>query len=124
MAFLFNTIIDSFDLREIELSGHQFTWVTLLQTPTYERLDRVLMATEWEFKYPLVSIRALDRGVSDHTPLLLDTGDAAFTGNSKEFRMELSWLTHEDFYSRVVDIWHKLLRGRIQCKDGIKKYAL
>jgi hypothetical protein len=32
------------------------------------------MNTEWEFKYPLVSVQALDRGVSKHTLHLLDTG--------------------------------------------------
>jgi hypothetical protein len=88
--FLFNVVIDSFDLREIELSGRQFTWVNSLPTPTYEKLNRVLMTTKWEFKYPLVSVHALDRGVSDHTPLLLDTGNAAFTGNSRQFKMLLS----------------------------------
>jgi endonuclease/exonuclease/phosphatase family metal-dependent hydrolase len=81
--FLFNAVIDSFDLREIELSGRQFTWANSLLTPAYEKLDRVLMTTEWKFKYPLVSVRAIDRGISDHTPLLLDIGDAAFKGNSR-----------------------------------------
>jgi hypothetical protein len=41
------------------------------------------MSTEWEFKNPLVSLQALDRGVLDHTPLLLDTGTPAFMGNGK-----------------------------------------
>ena len=84
LFFLFNAVIDSFDIREIELTGWQFTWANLLPNPTYEKLDRVLMWTEWEFKYPLVSVHALDRGVSDHTPLLLDTGTPAFTGNGKQ----------------------------------------
>jgi hypothetical protein len=66
--FLFNVVIDSFDLREITLTGRQFTWANSLPNPTSEKLDRVLMTTEWEFKYPLVSVRALDRGVSDHPP--------------------------------------------------------
>jgi hypothetical protein len=45
---------------------------------TYERLDRVLMKTEWEYKYPLVTtVRTLGGSVSDHTPLLLDTGTPA-----------------------------------------------
>jgi hypothetical protein len=48
--FLFNAVIDSFDLREIELSGRQFTWANSLPIPTYEKLDRVLMPTECEFK--------------------------------------------------------------------------
>jgi hypothetical protein len=49
-AFLFNDVIDNFDLREIELYGWQFTWANSLSIPTYEKLDRVLMPTEWEFK--------------------------------------------------------------------------
>ena len=83
--FLFNAVIDNFDLREIELTGRQFTWADSLPIPTYEKLDRVLMSTEWEFKYPLVAVQALDRGVSDHTPLLLDTGTARILGGSEAF---------------------------------------
>jgi len=48
------------------------------------------MTTEWEFKYPMVMVQALDRGVSDHAPLLLDIGDPAYTGHAKQFKMELS----------------------------------
>lgn len=69
--FLFNTVIDSFDIREIDLTGRQFTWANSLPNPTYEKLDRALMLIEWEFKYPLVMVQALDRGVSNHTPLFL-----------------------------------------------------
>ena len=102
--FLFNAVIDSFDLREIDLTWRQFTWANSLPDPTYEKLDRVLMTTEWEFKFPLVTVIALDRGVSDHTPLLLDTGDPSYTGNTQQFKMELSWLTHEDFRERVTKV--------------------
>jgi hypothetical protein len=66
-AFLFNDVIDSFDLREIDLSVRQYTWANSLLIPTYEKLDRALMSTEWELKFPLATIQALDRGVSDHT---------------------------------------------------------
>jgi hypothetical protein len=121
--FLFNAVIDSFDLREIELSGRQFTWANSLPTPTYEKLDRVLMTTEWEFKYPLVSVCALDRGVSNHTPLLLDTSEAAFSGNGRQFRLELSWFTREDFYSRVAEIWRKPVRGRNSVQRWNKKMS-
>ena len=83
--FLFNAVIDSFDLREIELTGRQFTWANSLPSTTFEKLDRVLMTTEWEFKFPLVSVQDLDRGMSDYTPLLLDTGTSAFSRISKQF---------------------------------------
>jgi hypothetical protein len=46
--FLFNAVIDSLDLREIEMSGRRFTWANSRRVPTYERLDRVLISTEWE----------------------------------------------------------------------------
>jgi hypothetical protein len=101
---LFNAVIDSFDLREIEMFGRQFTWANSLPSPNYEKLDRVLMSSEWELKYPLVSIQTLDRGVSDHTPLLLVTDSPAFKGNSKKFKFELCWLSYEEFNKRVVEI--------------------
>nr|ABA98398.1 retrotransposon protein, putative, unclassified [Oryza sativa Japonica Group] len=110
--FLFNAVIDSFDLREIALAGRQFTWANSLANPTYEKLDRVLMTTEWESKFPMVSVHALEQGVSDHTPLLLDSGSTAFIGNHKQFKLELSWLTHDDFHDRVVKIWNKPVKGR------------
>jgi hypothetical protein len=93
LPFLFNAAIDSFDLREIDLTGRQYSWENSLTTPTYEKLDRVLMTIEWEFKFPLVSLHALDRGVSDHTPLFLDTGSPAFLGICRPFRFELNWFT-------------------------------
>uniref|UniRef100_J3KUY4 Reverse transcriptase domain-containing protein n=1 Tax=Oryza brachyantha TaxID=4533 RepID=J3KUY4_ORYBR len=87
--FLFNAVIDSFDLREIAMTGRQYTWANSLTNPTFEKLDRVLMTTEWELKYPLVSVHALDRAISVHTPLLLDMGTEAFIGNRKQFKLEL-----------------------------------
>ena len=102
--FLFNAVIDSFDLREIDLTERQYTFANSLPDPTYEKLDRVLMTTDWEFKYPMVTVHALDRGVSDHTLLLLETGNPFYTGHAKQFKMELSWLSHEDFKGRVIEI--------------------
>jgi hypothetical protein len=74
--FLFNVVIDSLDLREVFMSDRQFTWANSLPEPTYEKLDRVLMDTEWEVKYPMVSVRALERieKLSDHATIILTTG--------------------------------------------------
>jgi hypothetical protein len=38
---LFNDVIESLDLREIVMTGRQFTWVGAGDNPTYEKLDRV-----------------------------------------------------------------------------------
>ena len=57
--FLFNAVTDSLDLREVHMTGRQFTWANSLPEPTYEKLDRVLMDTEWESKYPLVDRKSV-----------------------------------------------------------------
>ena len=44
----FNTVIETMDLQEIEMTGRQYTWANDLDPPTYEKLDRILMSTEWE----------------------------------------------------------------------------
>ena len=88
--FVFNAIIEGLDLREIELSGRQFTWANRKSNPTFEKLDRVLASISWEQKFPLVNVRALEREGSDHTPILLDSGEQAHLGNKAHFSFELS----------------------------------
>lgn len=88
--FLFNAVIDSLDLREVSMTGRQFTWANNLPEPTYEKLDRVLMDTDWELKFPMVTVRALERivGFSDHAPILLSTG-LPRPPNNRRFKFEL-----------------------------------
>ena len=82
---MFNTIIESLDLREIDLSVRQYTWASRRENPTFEKLDRFLANVEWEQKYPLVKVHALTRTGSDHTPLLIDFGEQAHLGNKSLF---------------------------------------
>jgi endonuclease/exonuclease/phosphatase family metal-dependent hydrolase len=88
--FLFNAVIDSLDLREVSMIGRQFTWANSLPEPTYEKLDRVLMDANWESKFPMVSVCALERikGISNHAPILLSTGTPKLSGNHR-FKFKL-----------------------------------
>ena len=73
---IFNAVIETLDLKEIVMSGRQYTWAGLGDEPTFEKLDRVLVSTEWEDKYPLSTVEARDRNISDHTPLGLNTSSS------------------------------------------------
>jgi hypothetical protein len=42
---MFNAVIDTLNLREIEMSG---TWANNLQNQTFKKLDRVLVCTDFE----------------------------------------------------------------------------
>jgi exonuclease III len=55
---LFNAFIESLDLKEIIMC--QFTWAGPGDNPTFEKLDRVLVSTNWEDKFPLSSVEPRD----------------------------------------------------------------
>mgnify|MGYP003703124027 CR=1 FL=1 len=89
--FLFNAVIDIFDLTKIAITGRQFTWANSLPIPTYEKLERILTSIEMGIHIPSgFGPCSRYRGVSYHMPMFLDTEEAAFAGNLKQFKMELS----------------------------------
>jgi hypothetical protein len=57
------------------MSGRKYTWVNNLAILTFEKLEQMLITTVWEEKFPLSTVQALTREVSDHTPLLLNSGE-------------------------------------------------
>jgi hypothetical protein len=102
---LFNVVIESLDLREIVMTGRQFTWAGAGDNPTYEKLDRVLASTEWELNFPLAKVEARDRSISDHTPLVVSTGASTHQSRSRPFHFERGWLLKKGFYDMVANIW-------------------
>jgi hypothetical protein len=119
---LFNVVINSLNLRELQLSGRHFTWANNLQCPTFEKLDRILFSTEWEVKFPQVMVKALPRGILDHTPLLLDRGildhtplllDTRLPSQPKanSFKFELAWLFKDGFHEKVIEVWQCEVKG-------------
>ena len=120
---MFNMIIESLSLRETELTGRQYTWANTLPKPTYEKLDRVLASIEWEQKYPLVSVHAMQRAISDHTPLLVDLGDATHIVNKNTFSFELSWFEKENFLDIIAREWAQPITGQTcveRCQNKIR----
>jgi len=95
---LFNACIETLNLRELELPGRKFTWANSAEHPTFERLGRILVSTDWEQKFPLSTVEALTREISDHTPFLLDTNQVSHIGNTPLFKFELGWLAKDGFF--------------------------
>jgi hypothetical protein len=80
--------------------------VNNLPEPTYEKLDRLLMDSDWEDKYPMVSVRALERieALLDHAPILLSTGSSR-PPCYRRFKFELGWLHRDGFHDMVRSVW-------------------
>jgi len=106
--FLFNAVIDSLNLREIEMSGRKFTWANHLQNQTFEKLDRILVCTDFETMYPLTTVLALTREISDHTPLLFSTNNLS-SSYQPQFKFELGWLLRDGFCEMVRDVCQSTL---------------
>jgi hypothetical protein len=67
-------------------------------------LDRVFITTKWEATFPLVRVVGLAKSISDHVPLLVDSGDDYRLGK-KKFRFKKWWLEREDFKEVVEKAW-------------------
>jgi hypothetical protein len=102
---LFNVVIESLDLREIVMTGRQYTWSGAGDNPPYEKLNRVLASTEWEINFPLAKVEARDRNISDHTPLVVSTCASTHQSGSRPLRFERGWLLKKGFYDMVANIW-------------------
>lgn len=59
----------------------------------------MLVSPAWEIKFPFVIFKALERALSDHVPLLLETSDQI--KRDPIFRFELCWLERDDLYDLV-----------------------
>jgi hypothetical protein len=108
---IFNAVIESLDLREIVMSGRQFTWAGPGDNPTFEKLDRVLVSTDWEIQFPLSKVEPRDRNISDHTPLVLSTGVSTHLTGNRPFKFERGWLVRDGFYDMVANIWQSKSSG-------------
>jgi hypothetical protein len=69
-------------------------------------LDRILMTTHWEAKYPLARTSMLPKGVSDHNPLMITFGEN-LEGDTPIFRFEKWWIEVKGFENPVKETWSK-----------------
>jgi hypothetical protein len=98
---MLNSIIITYALREIHLSGGQYTWTNSQADPTLEKLDRFLMSSDWEDLFPLTTVHKLNRDISDHNTLILDTMENR-PKKKYEFRFEKN---RQRIFDRVDRAW-------------------
>uniref|UniRef100_A0A2N9IM47 Reverse transcriptase zinc-binding domain-containing protein n=1 Tax=Fagus sylvatica TaxID=28930 RepID=A0A2N9IM47_FAGSY len=71
----FSDFIEDLNLVDLPLGGGgRFTWSSGSANPSLSRIDRFLISSDWEDQFPDVVQRLLPRPLSDHHPILLETG--------------------------------------------------
>ena len=79
--------------------GRQFTWANSLPEPTYEKLDRVLMDSDREVKFPMVLVRALQR-IEAHFEVIPEAGTRCILSTSS-FHMKTMGSNNSFFYVQM-----------------------
>ncbi|KAL4179651.1 hypothetical protein AMTRI_Chr13g88340 [Amborella trichopoda] len=88
---MFNSFIERFQLFDLPVTGTKFTWSNCCaHNLIISKLDHFLVTQDWMEAFLLVTVKALPRLSSDHTPRLLNT---TFSISGKNpFHLELCWL--------------------------------
>lgn len=68
-----------------------------------------MVCPDWEEHYPLSVVHALERELSDHTPLILDTGERE--KSTPIFRFENAWMLREGFKEFAAKAWSTQVFG-------------
>lgn len=71
----FNKCIEDLAMMEIKRAGSKFTWTNKQANPIFSNIDRIFASTEWENKFPNCSAYSILRVGSNHSPIILDTGN-------------------------------------------------
>ncbi|KAJ0455942.1 putative endonuclease/exonuclease/phosphatase [Helianthus annuus] len=132
----FNDFIDDAGLREYNLKGLRYTFMSNKRgVCKLSRIDRFLVCDNVFNKWPNACVRAINRDFSDHSPLVFSVKDSNF--GPKPFRMFDSWLDRpgcSDVVHSVLGGWinsgvadinllNKLKRLRWCLRDWFKSYS-
>lgn len=115
----FRSLLDDLHLDELHLSGRLYTWSNRRDSPTLERLDRVLASIDWLELYPSHHLRCLSSDTSDHAPLLLVLNTEPWA--QPRFRFEDFWTRMDGFKEVVQAAWNAYHRASDPCKTLDRK---
>lgn len=105
----FNSLISDLALQDIQLENRTYTWSNKRPSPSFSKLDRIMVTTEWTTSYPIIKMRAMDMLVSDHVPLILTC--AKLQTKKSPLRIESFWLQYREATELVLRMWSNTTQG-------------
>lgn len=99
----FSELIQDLCIIDLPLQGDQYTWSRGENHIQASRIDRFMISTEWSDSFKIVKQMALPKVISDHRPILLESGD--WEATPSYFKFENMWLQAEGFLDKVKAWW-------------------
>lgn len=102
-------MIQSYELCDLDIIGHQFTWERGRNTShwTEVRMDRVLANPSWVDIFHTAKLYNMEGSPSDHSPLLLIPEVAHKGVRKRHFKFENAWLTEPMCFQIVKSYWEE-----------------
>lgn len=100
---LFNEFIQKYGLVDIQLRNRLYTWSSKRPKPIFSKLDRVLVSSDIQLNYPVISLEALEMVVSDHVPILLSCKN--MVPQPRRLRLETFWFDYGMPGVMVQQLW-------------------
>ncbi|XP_027124270.2 uncharacterized protein [Coffea arabica] len=102
----FNSALNRSGLFPVQFDGSAYTWTN---GRMWQRLDRAVVNAGWLSSIELTRVAHLQRGRSDHCPLLVKGGSMARRRSS--FRFLNVWRSHPTFQQTVTSAWAQPVPG-------------
>ncbi|XP_031272152.1 uncharacterized protein LOC116130575 [Pistacia vera] len=121
----FNDMCEEADIDDLNAIGSFFTWNNRgeLNRRIWCKLDRVMCDEHWSSRFPNSFASFLTPGISDHCPMVFDSG-LNFQGKKSPFKFFNFWAEHEDFLSMVERVWSLEVEGNPMYRLVFKLKAL
>lgn len=92
-------LLNDLSLYEPPAVGRRFSWTNGHSDPSWVKLDRFLINSDWGLRFPRVIQTSLPRLGSDHVPIRLEVG--THVSNPRPFRFELAWCSADGFHDLI-----------------------
>ncbi|XP_070003185.1 uncharacterized protein [Nicotiana sylvestris] len=99
----FSEMIQDLDVMDLPLQGAHYTWSKGDNSLQASRINWFLICPEWNDSFKDVRQIALPKVISDHMPILLESGDLDATPSY--FKFENMWLQSEGFIDKLKNWW-------------------
>ncbi|KAL4304595.1 hypothetical protein GQ457_10G009920 [Hibiscus cannabinus] len=113
---IFRTFIFEASLIDLPLIGGKYTWGNNRDEPTFVRLDRFLLSSDFEETFPNIVQKLLNKSLSDHNAILLC--EEVINWGPKPFRVFNFWCNEKGYDDTVFSAIRGLKLKKPRIKIG------